>query len=114
MLGGYIVHEQQQPFAQGAGRRLCIGQPRGGGDELLRLIAVDRLHQRVARGKMTVERPSPDTRSPRNLIEAGPRSFFSKGSLRGFEQADAVPLRVGARLAGDSGFPLINHAENTP
>ena len=92
----------------------CLGEADGGCNKLFRLVAVDRLDQRVAGGKMTVESPGPDTRGSRDLIEAGPRPFFSEGGLRGFEQADAVALRIRARLAGSSGLPLIDHVENTP
>jgi hypothetical protein len=66
---------------------------------------------------MTIESAGPYTRGPRDLIEAGPRSFFSEGGLRRFEQADAVALGIGARFAGGSGLLLlfvIDHAENTP
>jgi hypothetical protein len=63
---------------------------------------------------MAVESPGPDTSGARDLIEAGVGSLFSEGGLRDFEQANAVPLRIGARLAGGSGLLLIDHAENTP
>jgi hypothetical protein len=43
----------------------------GGYDKLLGLVAVDRRDQRVAGGKMAVERPGPDTSGARDLIEAG-------------------------------------------
>jgi hypothetical protein len=62
---------------------------------------------------MAVESPGPDTSDPRDLIEAGGRSLFCKSGLRRFEQADAVALRIGSRLADSSGFVLIGHVENT-
>jgi hypothetical protein len=86
----------------------------GGYDKLLGLVAVDRRDQRVAGGEMAIESPGSDTGDPRDLIEAGGRSLFCKSGLRRFEQADAVALRIGSRLADSSGFVLIGHAENTP
>jgi hypothetical protein len=47
-------------------------------------------------------------------MEAGPRSLLSEGGLRRFEQADAVALRIGSRLADSSGFTLIDHVEKYP
>jgi hypothetical protein len=86
----------------------------GGRDKLLGLVAVDRRDQRVAGGKMAVKSPGPDTSGARDLIEAGAGSLFCEGSLRRFEQADAVALRIGSRLTDSSGFALIGHAENAP
>jgi hypothetical protein len=63
---------------------------------------------------MTVESPGPYAGGPRDLVEAGPRPFLGKSGLRGFEQADAVALRIGARLADGCCLPLVDHAENTP
>jgi hypothetical protein len=62
---------------------------------------------------MAVESPGPDTGDPRDLIETGGRSLFCEGGLRGFEQTDAVALRIGSRLTDSSEFALIGHAENT-
>jgi len=85
-----------------------LGQASHCHDKLLGLIAVDRRNQRVAGRKMTVERPDPDTGGSRDLIEAGIRSFFGKGGLRLFEEAKAVALRIGSRLADSSGLAFIN------
>ena len=84
MLGGDVVHEQQQPFTQRRHRRMPLREAVGGCNKLLGLVAVDRRDQRVAGGEMAVESPGPDTRGPRDLIEADAGSLFSKSGLRRF------------------------------
>ena len=114
VLGGDVVHEQQQPFTERRHRRMRLRETVGGCNKLLGLVAVDRRDQRVAGGVMAVESPGPDTGDPRDLIKAGAGSLFCESRLRRFEQADAVALRIGSRLADSGGFALIDHAEKTP
>ena len=55
-----------------------------------------------------------DARGTRDLIETGACPFFGEGGLGGLEQADAVSLRIGPRLAASREFSWIRHAQNTP
>ena len=67
--------------------------------QLLDFVAVNRLKQGFARWKMAVERADTDSRRSRDGFEARFRTTGAEhGSCR-FEQAIAVPLRVGARLS---------------
>ena len=84
VLGGDVVHEQQQPFTERHHRRMRLREAGGGYDKLLGLVAVDRRDQRVAGGEMAVESPGPDTSGARDLIEAGAGSLFSESGLRRF------------------------------
>ena len=91
-----------------------LGEPCGGCNKLFGLVAVDRLDQRVAGGKMAIESPGPDTRGPRDLIEAGPRPFSAKAAFAVSSKRMRLRCASARGLRTAAAFALIDHAENTP
>ena len=61
----HVLEEAGQPRPGVLGSRRLLGQP----DDLADVLGVDRLDQRVARRKVAVERPDPDTGAARDLLE---------------------------------------------
>src|SRR6202020_1724731 len=67
--------------------------------QLLDLTAINRLDNRIAGREVAVKRANPDASATRDLVETRLRPDFRERRLGRFEQAVAVPLRVGPGLA---------------
>src|SRR6202011_2753353 len=85
-----IVDEKPHPLVEGLARRQRSEQASRRAGQMHDLSTVDRLDNRVAGRKMSVERPDPDAGSPGDLFEADIRADFAERGLRRLDQTLAV------------------------
>src|SRR3954466_12263367 len=81
-LGGEVRDEALEPPVQrlpGVGRVGLLG---GGATDLLPLLEVERLHERLPVGEVAVERPDADPGAARDLLERGRLATFGERLAR--------------------------------
>ena len=107
-----VIDEQQQPGAQCLDRRHGGNEPARCRGQLFHLAPIDRFDQRIPRREMAIQGTGPDTRLPRDVVQAGSSPVARKSPLRHFKNSLAVPLRVGSRLSQDRLRAFLHHFQN--
>src|SRR4051795_3428164 len=102
-LGGEVRDEALEPPVQrlpGVGRVGLLG---GGATDLLDLLEVERLHERLPVGEVAVERADADPGAARDLLERGRLATFGERLARRREHLLVIAARVRAAGAREEG-----------